>query len=262
MKQKLPTIVGLIPARSGSKRIRGKNIRPLAGHPLLAHTVSAALRSRIFQAVICCTDSRAYGRVAQRYGAEVIFRPKSISGPRSPDIEWVRHALQALWGQGRKFDAFSILRPTSPFRLPGTIRRAWRTFCRPPRGDSLRAVQFCRQHPAKMWRLCGPFLQPLGFGRRKKKKSVPGHSLPYAALPPIFAQDASLEIAWTSVPLRQKTISGRKVKPFFSRNWEGFDLNEPADWWVAERLIRDGTVQLYLSRERRKTGPTGGKKNS
>ena len=254
MKQKTPTLVGLIPARSGSKRIRGKNIRPLAGHPLMAHTISAALRSGIFQAVICCTDSQVYGKVARRYGAEVIFRPKTISGPRSPDIAWVRHALEMLSRQGREFDAFSILRPTSPFRLPSTIQRAWKTFCRPPRGDSLRAVQLCRQHPAKMWRLGGPFLRPFGSGWGQKKKNFPEHSLPYAALPPVFAQDASLEIAWTSVPLRQGTIAGKKVKPFFSRKWEGFDLNEPADWWVAERLLRDGRVQLHLSRKSRPSG--------
>lgn len=242
MSRNPPKLVALIPARSGSRRIPGKNIRNLGGHPLIAHTILSALRSGIFDAVVCSTDSQAYGRIASRYGAEVILRPKTLSGHQSPDIGWVRHALFALADKGRHYDVFSILRPTSPFRTPQTLRRAWGVFLHSPRTDSLRAVQPCRQHPAKMWRLVGKRIQPLGsWGKRK---DMPSHSVPYAALPQVLAQDASLEIAWTSVPLRQKTIAGKTVKPFFSRGWEGLDLNEPEDWWVAERLIQEGKVRI------------------
>lgn len=242
LSRKRPKLVALIPARSGSRRIRGKNIRPLGGHPLIAHTILPALRSGIFDAVVCSTDSRTYGRIASRYGAEVILRPKALSGHQSPDIAWVRHALATLAGKGRHYDIFSILRPTSPFRTPQTLRRAWRVFQSKPFADSLRAVQPCRQHPAKMWKLVGKHIRPLGsWGKRK---GMPSHSVPYSALPRVLAQDASLEIAWTEVPLRQKTIAGKKVKPFFSRGWEGLDLNEPEDWWVAERLLQEGRVKI------------------
>ena len=183
-----PTAVALIPARSGSKRIPGKNIRPLGGHPLLAYSVCAALDSGVFNAVICATDSEIYADVARHYGAEVpSLRPSAISGEKSPDIEWVQWALAALQAQGRHFDAFSILRPTSPFRLPTTIRRAWDAFTREPRADSLRAVEKCRQHPGKMWVIRGHRMIPV---MPFSNGATPWHSSQYAALPEIYVQNA------------------------------------------------------------------------
>ena len=122
------TVVALIPARSGSKRVQDKNIRPLAGHPLIAYTIMAARASRVFDAVIVSTDSEAYAQIARKYGAEIPFlRPAEIAGDLSPDIEWVEYTLKKLQSEGREFDVFSILRPTSPFRLP----RTWNGFPAP-----------------------------------------------------------------------------------------------------------------------------------
>ena len=121
--------VAFIPARSGSKRIEHKNIFPLAGHPMLAYSIQAALQSGVFDAVICATDCEQYAEIAHYYGAEVPFlRRPEISGDKSPDIDWIKWLLTALSAQGREFDVFSILRPTSPFRLPDTICRAWNIF--------------------------------------------------------------------------------------------------------------------------------------
>ena len=121
--------IAFIPARSGSKRLLNKNIKILNGHPLLAYTVRAAIDSGVFDDVICATDSEQYADIARHYGAEVPFiRPLELSGDKSPDIEWVVWALNALKDMGRSYDAFSILRPTSPFRQPRTIRRAWFEF--------------------------------------------------------------------------------------------------------------------------------------
>ena len=134
--------VALIPARAGSVRVPDKNIRPLQGHPLLAYAIAAARASGVFDAVVVSTDSEDYARVARHYGAEVPFlRDPAIAGSTSPDIEWVLHALDALEAQGRAFEAFSILRPTSPFRKPETIQRAWNQFSHAEGADSLRAVE-------------------------------------------------------------------------------------------------------------------------
>ena len=87
-----PSIVALIPARAGSKRVPDKNIRPLAGHPLVAYTIAAALQSEIFAAVIVSTDSKLYSDIAKYYGAEVPYsRPPELAGDFSPDIEWVEY---------------------------------------------------------------------------------------------------------------------------------------------------------------------------
>ena len=119
--------VALIPARAGSQRVKGKNVRSLAGHPLLAYSIAAAHESGVFERIVVSTDSDEIARIARSYGAEVpLLRPSEMAGSTSPDIEWVRHALDNL---GREFDAFSILRPTSPFRTAATIRRAWGRAC-------------------------------------------------------------------------------------------------------------------------------------
>jgi CMP-N,N'-diacetyllegionaminic acid synthase len=234
--------VAFIPARAGSKRIPNKNIKPLAGHPLLAYTVRAAIDSGVFDAVICATDSQLYADVARHYGAEVPFlRPTEISGDKSPDIEWVVWALNVLKAQGRDYPIFSLLRPTSPFRLPQTIERAWQAFSRDAAADSLRAVAKCKQHPGKMWVLRGERMLPvMPFANG----ATAWHSSQYAALPEIYVQDASLEIAWSRVPLERHSIAGEAIIPFVSQGLEGFDVNEPEDWLLAEHYLATGEARL------------------
>lgn len=237
-----PKIVAFVPARSGSKRVPNKNIKPLNGHPMLAYTVRAAIDSGVFDAVICATDSELYADVARHYGAEVPFlRPPEISGDKSPDIEWVVWMLKTLKQQGRQYEIYSILRPTSPFRLPGTIQRAWGLFAQDKSADSLRAVEKCKQHPGKMWVIRGKHMlpvMPFTIG------TTPWHSSQYAALPEIYAQDASLEIAWTRIALEGNSIAGESIIPFISEGLEGFDVNEPDDWFLAEHYLAKGEARL------------------
>jgi len=232
----MPTITALIPARAGSKRIPGKNIKRFRGHPLIAYTIDSALRSEIFEDVIVSTDSDEYRAIALDYGASVPFvRPAEMAGDRSPDIEWVRHALGTLQEMDALTDAFAILRPTNPFRSPETIRRAWAQFVQDGKADSLRAVEECAQHPAKMWRIEGPRMTPVL--ENPDRDGVPWHSSQYPSLPLIHVQNASLEIAWSRVPLLSGSIAGEAIMPFVSKNFEGFDLNRPEDWIVAEHLV-------------------------
>lgn len=232
------TCVGLIPARAGSKRVPGKNIRMLAGHPLIAYAVASALDSGVLDGVIVSTDSPEIAEIARACGAEVPFlRPAEMAGDRSPDIEWVRHLLATLDGEGRAWDCYAILRPTSPFRRPETIRRAWTEFRSDGRADSLRAVQPCREHPAKQWIIEGSRMRPVMSD--PDPTATPWHSMPYQTLPPVHVQNASLEIARTSAPLRAGTISGQVIMPFLTEGLEGFDINGPDDWLLAEHHVRE-----------------------
>jgi CMP-N,N'-diacetyllegionaminic acid synthase len=242
MSTKSTSVVALIPARSGSKRVTDKNIRPLAGHPVIAYTICAALQSGVFSAVVVSTDSEQYAEISRNYGAETPFlRPVEISGDISPDIEWIEHALTHLRAQGREFDCFSILRPTSPFRLPETIQRAWKEFTSQEGVDSLRAVEKCREHPGKMWVVRGRRMYPLlTIGPAE----LPWHSTPYQALPVVYAQNASLEIARTRVVFEGHTIAGEVIMPFFTEGFEGFDVNRPYDWQLAEELVRTEQAKL------------------
>lgn len=236
------SIVALIPARSGSKRVPDKNIRPLAGHPLMAYSIAAALQSKIFKAVIVSTDSDRYAHIADHYGAAVPFlRPADIAGDVSPDIEWVEYTLHRLRQNGQAYDCFSILRPTSPFRLPETIRRAWQEFQAQQGVDSLRAVEKCQQHPGKMWIVRGKRMLPLlPMGPARQ----PWHSSQYPSLPEVYVQNASLEIARTHVVFKEKTIAGNVLMPFFTQEFEGFDVNSEYDWQLAEHLVKEGRANL------------------
>jgi CMP-N,N'-diacetyllegionaminic acid synthase len=238
-----PRLVALIPARSGSTRVPHKNVRPLSGHPLIAYSIAAAAESGVFDAIVVSTDSPAYARVAEHYGAEVPFlRDPSIAGPHSPDIEWVEEVLARLAAAGRRYDCFSILRPTSPFRRADTIRRAWQAFQGEGAAvDSLRAVERCTVHPAKMWVVNGRRMVPLlPLG----PATQPWHSSQYPTLPPVYQQNASLEIAWTRVVTDGRTIAGDVLMPFFTEGDEGLDVNQPLDWRVAEELVRSGEAHL------------------
>lgn len=237
-----PSVVALIPARAGSKRIADKNIAALNGHPLIAYTICAARKAGVFGAVIVSTDSERYAAIARHYGADVPgLRPAEFSGDTSSDIEWVRYTLELLAGRGQSFDAFSLLRPTSPCRKPDTIQRAWAQFLEERGADSLRAVEKCEQHPGKMWLVEGRRMRPFA---PQGPGPAPYHSMQYAALPPVYVQNASLEIAWTRVALQGNSIAGDVLTPFLTEGDEGFDVNRPKDWRLLEMALQGGEATL------------------
>jgi len=242
----MPSAVALVPARGGSERVPGKNVRPLAGHPLIAYSIAAAEQSGVFEAVVVSTDDEEIAEVARRYGAEVPgLRPPEIASSTSPDIEWVRHVLEGLAAEGRSYELFSIVRPTSPFRGPDTIRRAFEELTGEPRADSIRAVELCRQHPGKMWRLAGELMEPL---LPQPGQGVPTHSRQYQDLPEVYVQNSSLEIAWTRAVAEHGSIAGERVAPFFTTAAEGFSIDYPGDFAEAERMLAAGEAALPEAR--------------
>ncbi|MBI3900536.1 MAG: acylneuraminate cytidylyltransferase family protein [Chlamydiia bacterium] len=243
-----PSIVALIGARSQSTRIPEKNIRILGGHPLLVYTIEAARQSGIFEHIFFSSDEPSYCELAKKHGAIATWRHSAIADGLSPDIEWIEHILKHVV---RKFygdpDCFSILRPTSPFRQPETIKRAWKEFHENQPCDSLRAIERCKQHPYKMWMI----ESELTVNHHNDGRIVPfisgnrnHHSQPYQALPVIYAQNASLEIAWTKTVFEKGNITGDVIMPFFTNGYEGFDINNPEDFILAEALIEKGLAKL------------------
>ena len=231
--------LALIPARSGSLRVAAKNIRPLAGHPLIAYTIAAARDSKLFDRIIVSTDSKATRDIALYYGAEAPFlRPEELATSTSPDIEWIKHALTQL---EEKYDCFTILRPTSPFRLPETIQRAWKQFQSLPEIDSLRAVELCQEHPGKMWVIEGDLMRPL---LDQSHLEVAWHARQYQDLPRVYVQNSSLEIAWTRVVWETNSQEGKVIAPFFTNGAEGFSIDYESDWYLAERMIETGEAVL------------------
>ena len=234
--------VALIPARSRSKRIKNKNILKLNGHALLAYAIRTAINCKLFDKVVCVTDSKKYAKIAKKYGAEVpLLRPKNISHEKSPDIEWVTWIMKIL-NRKDKYDIFSILRPTSPLRTVKTIKGAWNKFIKNTKYDSLRAVEKCKQHPGKMWIVKKNLMKPL---LNNNKEKIPYHSRQYIDLPEIFVQNASLEIAWTKILNKKNpSIAGNKIIPFITKGKEGFDINNKEDLILIKEFIKKRKIKL------------------
>ena len=113
--------IAIIPARSGSKGLKDKNIIDLCGKPLLAYTVEAAVESELFERVIVSTDSKEYGEIAEQYGAEVMYRGEELSNDKATSFMVIEDVLKKIDGS---LDYFVLLQPTSPLRDSNHIREA------------------------------------------------------------------------------------------------------------------------------------------
>ena len=234
-------LIALIPARKGSERIKNKNVIKLDGHALLAYTIRAAINSKLFSKILVSTNSKKFAKISEKYGAEVPFlRPDNISTSHSSDFQWVNFTMKKLNKLGFFYSHYFILRPTSPFRTSSTIINAWNKFKKYKSVETLRAVEICGQHPGKMWINSKNFIKPLIRG---KKNGQPFYNLQFKSLPRIFVQNASLEISKVQVLNLYKTITGKKIIPFYTKNFEGFDINLPYDLKYAKFLIKNKKIK-------------------
>ena len=237
----MPSAVALIGARSGSERVRDKNVRRLAGHPLLAYAIETARRAEVFDRIVVSTDSERIAQVARWYGADVPFlRPTEYATSTTPDIEWIAWTLPQL---DERYDLFAIVRATNPFRGPDAIRRGLDQLVATPEADSIRAVELVKQHPGKMWVIdeVGRLMRPL---LDQAHLDVAWHAGQIQALPPIYVQNSALEIAWTRVVEATGTREGRIQAPFLTEGYEGLNIDDEDDLERAEELVASGRAQL------------------
>lgn len=122
-------ILAIIPARSGSKGIKDKNIRKLCGKPLIAYTIEAAIKSKVFKDIVVSTDSKKYKQISESYGAYVPFlRKEELSKDCTATNDVILDVLIGLEKIGKKYDSFMVLQPTSPLRDENDIRDATEEF--------------------------------------------------------------------------------------------------------------------------------------
>ena len=228
----MPETIAIIPARSGSQRIPGKNIRTLAGHPLLAYSISAALESGVCDRVVVSTDSGEIADIALSYGAEVPdLRPQELSGPQAHDILFLRHAMDH-WVPSTPDQLWVIARPTSPLRSAKSIRAAHSALIEAPWADSVRSLRPVSEHPGKMWRV-----SETGEARTYLDQGG-AYNGPTQDLEPLFFQASSLEIVRRAAAEQHNSIAGQRVLAFFMPHSESLDVNSDSDWELLESVVR------------------------
>ncbi|OGO28972.1 MAG: cytidyltransferase [Chloroflexi bacterium RBG_16_54_18] len=235
-------MLGLIPARGGSKSIPRKNIRSFAGYPLIAYSIAAGLVAESISRLVVSTDDDEIAEVALRFGAEVPFiRPNEFSQDHTPDLPVFRHAIQWLnENQGYQPEVIVQLRPTSPLRRVSHIDQAVNQLVSRPDADSIRTVCVPFQNPFKMWQI-GPdgFMQAL-----LNTEDPEPYNLPRQVLPEIYWQTGYVDAAWTRTIMRKNSMTGDKILPLLIDASEWIDIDSSSDWRRAELLLESGEVSL------------------
>lgn len=221
-------ILIVVPARSGSKGLVGKNIKLMQGHPLLSYSVAAGLQIEQCARVVCSTDSIEIADIAKFYGAEVPFlRPVELAQDDSTDLELFQNLIEWMTKNGETIPEVIVqLRPTSPIRFKGQIEAAIKMLCDDPLSDSVRAVVSpTPANPFKMWRKSSK-------GVLTNLLEVPGlqepYNMPRQELPEVWFQTGTLDVVRTSVITEKSSMSGEvilgyEVDPRYSIDIDGLD---------------------------------------
>ncbi|MEM4331710.1 MAG: acylneuraminate cytidylyltransferase family protein [Candidatus Micrarchaeia archaeon] len=234
-------ILSLILARGGSQRIPRKNIIPLGGKPLIQYTIEVAKKSKYINRIIVSTDDNEIAKVAKECGAEVPFmRPKEISQSDSTELQAFEHALKWLKeNENYEPDYIVKLFPTSPFRKVESVDKCIELMLQNPDADSVRSVRKCTEHPYKMWKLDGKWLEPFIPWDQKPKEA---HTLSYQMLPPVYVNNASIDITKPQTIYEKKSVTGTKIIGYVMDEIESIDINNTLDYKLAEILLKEGVV--------------------
>jgi len=225
-------ILGIIPARGGSKGIPGKNIKLLGGKPLLEFTVEAAKASKLLSRVILSSDDKEIIAVAKQLNLEVPFiRPSYLAQDNTPSIEVVKQALKFFEENGEKFDAVCLLQVTTPFREHELIDSAIGKFIK-GNFDSLISV---REVPAE-------YNPHWVFEEREGKLKISTGENEIISrrqeLPKAYHRDGAIYIIRTSVILQNNSLYGKNIGFIDTTGSLFVNIDEPADWKSAEELLK------------------------
>lgn len=227
-------ILGLIPARGGSKGIPGKNIKLLGGKPLLQYTVESAKESALLSRVILSSDDPEIIAVGKTLGLEIPFvRPAELAGDAASSLEMIKHALEELRSQGQEYDAVCLLQPTTPFRTAGLIDKAIEKF-RSGNFDSLISV---REVPAEF--------NPHWIFEEKdgKLKIATGEEEIITRrqdLPKAYHRDGAVYITKTSVLLEKNSLYGKNIGYIDMTGSVYVNVDTEEDWKEAEKIVERG----------------------
>ncbi len=215
-------VLAIIPARSGSKSVKDKNIREIGGKPMLAHSIAHAKEAKSVTRVILSTDSERYAQIGREWGAEVPFlRPAEYATDTSLDIDVFRHALTWLRdNEGYVPDIVVQLRPTYPIRRPSDIDTMVRMLIDDETADSVRSVAPAGEIPYKMWFNNNGVLSPV-------MTDIPEcYNMPRQQLPKVFYQNACIDVLRPDVVLLKNSMTGDKILGYVMEDNYDIDTEE------------------------------------
>ena len=239
------TIVAIIPARSGSKSIPRKNIRYLAGHPLVAYSIIGALKSKIIDRVVLSTDDEQIADIAKDYGAEVPFlRPMGLAQDNTQDLPVFQHALEWLdYNENYKPEIIVHLRPTNPFRSVADIDEAIQLLQVNSTAHSVRGVILPLTSPYKMYRLKEHgFIEPLFVSEHPN-----AHNMPRQKLPVVYRGNGAVDITRWNTIMMLNSMTGTQILSYYIKDERCVDIDTQEDWDYAEWLCKSFRRGLPLS---------------
>jgi CMP-N,N'-diacetyllegionaminic acid synthase len=224
-------VLGLVPARSGSKGVPGKNLRPLAGRPLLDYTAAAARESRVVDRLVLSTDDTAIADVGRRAGLEVPFlRPAALAADDTPMLPVITHAVACLAADGWHPEIIVLLQPTSPLRRGAHIRDAVELL-RSSGADSVVSVVEVPRHlsPDYVMKIDAGVLRPfLADGARVTRRQDVRQA---------YSRDGTVYAFRRTTLERFGTIYGERCLPIVVDAADSLSIDTLADWDEAERRL-------------------------
>lgn len=239
-------ILAIIPARGGSKSIPRKNIRLLAGHPLIAYSIAAGLAAKSVTRLIVSTDDQEIAEISRSYGAETPFlRPAECAQDDTPDLPVFHHALHWLDEQERyRPDMIVHVRPPAPLRPPQLIDEAVELLCQTPEADSVRGVGIAHHTPYKMWRTSDDgFLTPLLTDTSGERYNMPRQSLPT-----VYWHTGHIDVMRYDTLMRKNSMSGDRILPIVIDPLYCVDIDTENEWVYTEWLMMSGKIPVFQPR--------------
>jgi len=230
--------LGTICARGGSKGVPGKNVRPIAGHPLIAYSIAQARRCSFIDRVIVSTDSPEVAAVARRYGADVPFmRPAELAQDTSAKVPAIQHAVREIEKEiGRKIDYVVDLDPTSPLRSVEDIRACWELVQRPATDVVFTVTQAEKNPYFNMVELND------GYARLSKSPGRPVVRRQDA--PAVYSLNASVYAYRREHLMGDGRVIGDRSRIVVMPPERSRDIDGPLDFAFLEFLVHEGHVTL------------------
>jgi CMP-N,N'-diacetyllegionaminic acid synthase len=215
-------ILGVIPARGGSKGIPQKNIKLLNGRPLISYTIEAALKSELDK-VIVSTDCMEIAGISEELGASVILRDQRLAQDDTPTLAVLQSLISTI---GTEYDAVMTLQPTSPLRNFEHINQALDIFIKDGSADSLVSVVRVPHNclPEKIMYFDGQYLKG---NNKPKRRQLAEH---------VYARNGAA-IYITKIALLDESIFGGNVLPYVMNKLVSFDIDDTEDWEIIERFL-------------------------